>query len=268
MKKWGQNFLKNKNIASNILNFAALTKDDLIFEIGPGLGILTSLMASRVDRIVAIEIDPRLVVYLRNKFQDVANVEIIQADILNYGLPPSFRKASFKVIANIPYYITTPILFKLLEWRKHYSNFKYAVLMVQKEVAERLAALPGSRKYGIISLKLQLYAEVEILCYIGAKNFQPRPLVDSAMIKINFLAKPRVNLSDEKIFNKIVEASFAQRRKTIFNSLKNNYGLAKEILWQSLKQSDIDPSRRAETLSIAEFAKLSEEIYEKQKLAP
>jgi 16S rRNA (adenine1518-N6/adenine1519-N6)-dimethyltransferase len=180
-------------------------------------------------------------------------------------VPAGWRQEPFKVIANIPYYITSPIIFQLLDWHKLGYGVSTAILMVQEEVAERLAAGPGGREYGVITIMLQLYAQVEMLVKIPAAKFFPVPKVNSALIRITFLPAPRVALSHTETFTKIVKASFAQRRKTIYNSLKNNYGVEENLIADCLLAAGIDARRRAETLSIEEFATLSEVIHAKQK---
>jgi len=265
VKKWGQNFLRDKNIAGDIVTFASLKKDDVVLEIGPGQGVLTGMIGPLVKKLVAIEIDPRLISILNEKFSGQENVEIVAGDILTYPLPAEWRAEPFKVIANIPYYITSPIVFLLLDWHKSGYGLTTAILMVQEEVARRLAASPGGKEYGVISILLQLHAEVEVLEKIPAAKFFPVPRVNSALIRISFLPAPRVALSHTGTFVKIVKASFAQRRKTIYNSLKNNYGMEENVIGDCLRLAGIDARRRAETLSIDEFATLSEVIHAKQK---
>jgi 16S rRNA (adenine1518-N6/adenine1519-N6)-dimethyltransferase len=265
VKKWGQVFLNDKTVALDIVTAASLTKNDLVIEIGPGRGVLTKLVAPLVDQLIAIEIDPRLVQELRLTFKPQPNVVIVQQDILNYHLPAELMTVPFKVMANVPYYITSPIIFQLLDWHLANPQFSHVVIMVQKEVAQRLAATPGGKDYGVISIMLQFHAEVKIRRIVPARCFTPVPDVDSAVIEITFLPQSREKISNIPTFKKIVKAAFAQRRKTILNSLKHNYGLAAEVLDQSLKKAGIEPIRRAETLSIAEFARLTEVVYEKQK---
>ncbi len=260
MKKWGQNFLRDSSIAREIVDFASLKKDDIVVEIGPGRGVLTKLIAPRVDKLIAVEIDPVLVRKLQDEWRSQPQVEIRQEDILRYELPADLACEPFKVIANIPYYITGPIIFKLLDWHLSNPAFTTAIIMVQKEVAQRLAAKPGGKEYGALTVTLQFNADVEILKIVKADRFFPAPKVDSALILIDFLAQPRVNVKNVKLFNKIVKASFAQRRKTIYNSLKNNLGLDKQVVASGLEAAGIEGRRRAETLSIAEFANLSEVI--------
>ncbi|MDD5491082.1 MAG: 16S rRNA (adenine(1518)-N(6)/adenine(1519)-N(6))-dimethyltransferase RsmA [bacterium] len=265
MKKWGQIFLTDKKVALDIVAASSLTKNDRIIEIGPGRGVLTKLIAPQVDQLIAIEIDPRLVQELQVSLKPYPNVVIVQQDVMSYQLPAELMTVPFKVTANVPYYITSPIIFQLLDWHLANPQFSHAIIMVQKEVAQRLAAAPVGKEYGVISIMLQFYADVEIIRMVPSNCFTPVPEVDSAVIKINFLPQPREKVSNVDTFKKIVKASFAQRRKTILNSLKHNYGLEARLLEQSLKEAGIETGRRAETLSIAEFARLTEVIYESRK---
>jgi 16S rRNA (adenine1518-N6/adenine1519-N6)-dimethyltransferase len=265
VKKWGQVFLTDKQVALDIITAASLTKNDQVIEIGPGRGVLTRLIAPLVEKLITVEIDPRLVQELRVSLKTYPNIEIIHQDIMSYQLPAELRALPFKVTANVPYYITSPIIFQLLDWHLANPQFSQAIIMVQKEVAQRLAAAPGGKEYGVISIMLQFYAQVRIIRLVPAKCFTPVPEVDSAVIKIDFLPQPREKVSSGETFKKVVKAAFAQRRKTILNSLKHNYGLEAVMLDQSLREAGIEARRRAETLSIAEFARLSEVIYEKQK---
>ncbi len=265
MKKWGQVFLTDKQVALDIVTAASLTKNDRVIEIGPGRGVLTKLIAPQVEQLVAIEIDPRLVQQLQVSLKPYPNVAIVHQDIMSYQLPAELMAVPFKVTANVPYYITSPIIFQLLDWHLANPQFSQAIIMVQKEVAQRLAAGPGGKEYGVISIMLQFYAQVQIVRLVPAKCFAPVPEVDSAVIKIDFLPQPREKVSNGETFKKVVKAAFAQRRKTILNSLKHNYGLDAVVLDQSLREAGIEARRRAETLSIAEFARLAEVINEKQK---
>ncbi len=265
MKKWGQVFLNDKKVALDIITAASLTKNDRVIEIGPGRGMLTKLIAPLVGQLIAVEIDPRLVQELQVSLKPYPNVVIMQQDIMNYQLPAELMTGPFKVTANVPYYITSPIIFQLLDWHLANPQFNQAIIMVQKEVAQRLAAVPGGKEYGVISIMLQFYAKVQVIRLVPANCFSPVPKVDSAVIKIDFLPQPREKLSNVPMFKKVVKAAFAQRRKTILNSLKHNYGLDAVLLEQGLKEAGIESGRRAETLSIAEFARLTEVIDEKQK---
>ncbi|MDD5258909.1 MAG: 16S rRNA (adenine(1518)-N(6)/adenine(1519)-N(6))-dimethyltransferase RsmA [bacterium] len=265
MKKWGQVFLHDKRVALDIITAASLTKNDRVIEIGPGRGVLTKLIAPLVNQLIAVEIDPRLVRELQGSLKPYPQVVVLQQDIMSYQLPSELMTVPFKVTANVPYYITSPIIFQLLDWHLANPQFSQAIIMVQKEVAQRLAAVPGGKEYGVISVMLQFYADVQIIRIVPANCFSPVPKVDSAVIKIDFLSQPREKVAKVTTFKKVVKAAFAQRRKTILNSLKHNYGLDADLLEQGLKEAGIGSGRRAETLSIAEFARLSEVIDEKQK---
>ncbi len=265
MKKWGQVFLTDQQVALDIITASSLTRNDRVIEIGPGRGVLTRLIAPQVERLIAVEIDPGLIQELRISLKPYPNVVILHQDIMSYQLPAELMNMPFKVTANVPYYITSPIIFQLLDWHLANPQFSQAIIMVQKEVAERLAAAPGGKEYGVISIMLQFYAEVQIIRLAPAYCFSPVPKVDSAVIKIDFLSQPRERVSNSVTFKKVVKAAFAQRRKTILNSLKHNYGLAADLLEQGLKEAGIESRRRAETLSLTEFARLTEVIDEKQK---
>jgi 16S rRNA (adenine1518-N6/adenine1519-N6)-dimethyltransferase len=265
VKRWGQVFLTDKRVALDIVAAASLTKNDRVIEIGPGRGMMTKLIAPLVKQLIAIEIDPRLAQGLEIDFKQQPEVKIVPQDIMAYQLPAELLTKPFKVIANVPYYITSPIIFQLLDWHLASPQFSQAIIMVQKEVAQRLAAVPGGKEYGVISIMLQSYAAVRIVRLVPASCFTPVPKVDSAVIEIEFLPQPRQTVPNVTIFKKVVKAAFAQRRKTILNSLKHNYGINVDLLDLSLKEAGIESGRRAETLSIAEFTRLTEVIYEKQK---
>lgn len=262
MKKWGQHFLRSPEIAHLIVQTGLVNKNDVVIEIGPGKGILTGILSAQASKVKAIEIDSHLVAQLRNKYADVSNVEIVHEDILRFRLPDELKSSPFKVIANIPYNITSPIIFLLLDWHRLNAQFMQAILMVQHEVAQRLAASPGGKDYGVISVNLQMYAEVNIVREISADNFFPPPKVDSAIIQLSFLEEPRIALHDFKLFHTLVKVAFAQRRKTLWNNLYHSLKIPKTILEEMFHTSGIDPRRRAETLALEEFARLSELWYE------
>lgn len=234
------------------MDFSGVEKEDLVVEIGPGHGRLTRLLSEKAGRVIAIEIDPFLVRRLKDELKDCINVELIEADALEY---PYNNLGPFKVVSNIPYYITTPLIFKLLET----ENLISMTLTVQKEVAQRIVAGPGSKDYGVLSLMVQYRAIPEIKFLIPRGAFRPVPKVDSAVVHIeirNSLLEPQL----EETFKKIVRASFSKRRKTLLNSLK---GVLRGIDIKALLYScSIDPSRRPESLSLNEFIRISEKIYE------
>lgn len=262
-KHLGQNFLYDPAILNEIIRAADLTEEDTVVEIGPGPGKLTRLLAKKARKIIAIELDLTLVNKLRDKFSFPSsarsdavafdNVEIVHGDALKF---PYDTIGDFKVVANIPYYITTPIIFKLLESRKSIISM---TLTIQKEVAERIVAIPGGKKYGVLSIMIQYYARPELKFIIPKEAFSPIPKVDSAVIHMTTLKEPPVIVQDETFFFSIVKKAFSQRRKTLSNSLK---GVRKDIK-DCLLDAGIDPQRRPETLGLADFARLSSSLGKK-----
>jgi 16S rRNA (adenine1518-N6/adenine1519-N6)-dimethyltransferase len=254
MKKYlGQNFLFDPLTLSRIIGAADIGSEDLIVEIGPGPGRLTRMLAERVGKVVAIELDDKLYERLKGELAGFGNIELIHGDALKYcyeDLP------EFKVVANIPYYITTPIIFRLLNAK---GKLKSMTLAVQKEVAERIAAKPGTKAYGVLSLVVQYHAEPCLKFLIPKEAFRPIPKVDSAVVHIRILDKPYVDVRDEKFFFKIIKTAFSQRRKMLSNSLKS----VREDVKEWLIRAGIDPERRPETLSIQEFALLAN-IYDEE----
>ncbi len=249
-KHLGQNFLYDPSILARIIDAASLSPDDTVIEIGPGPGELTRLLAGAAGKVIAIELDQALYLRLRAEFVGYRNVELIQGDAMKF---PYEHIGSFKVVANIPYYITTPIIFRLLEARE---NLQSMTLTIQKEVAERIAARPGGKDYGVLSIMVQYYALPEIRFVIPKEAFRPAPKVDSAVLHMRMLERPAVTVADEKTFFRVVRTSFSQRRKTLSNALKSFGGNIKELLIKA----GIDPGRRAETLSLEEFAVLSDSL--------
>jgi len=256
-KRLGQHFLMDESFLYKMIKAAEITKEDEVLEIGPGLGVLTLKLADYSRKVVAVEKDGSLIKILEDLLKNRKNVCLINEDVLKLDLnrikKDYFTNNYFKIVANLPYYITSPILMKVIENRDIISK---AVVMVQKEVAERLASLPGSKSYGILSIAVQLYSDVEIVSLVGKGAFFPPPKVDSAIVKLDLQKKAKVDIPDEKIFFKIVEAAFAERRKTVKNSLKNNLELSPEEVDTIFQKTDIDGKRRAETLSIEEFASI------------
>ena len=248
----GQVFLHDPSILRRIVQTAQLSEEDLVVEIGPGLGKLTKMLAEKVGKVIAIEFDEKLFERLKSGLAEYSNVKLIHADALKY---PYKDLPEFKVVSNIPYYITTPIIFRLLEVRK---NLISMTLTVQKEVAERIAATPGGKDYGLLSVKVQYYAEPKLKFVIPKGAFRPVPKVDSAVVHLNILKRPSVEVKDEKLFFRVVSTAFSQRRKMLSNSLKS----IKDDIGERLEEAGIDPKRRAETLSIEEFARLSDILNE------
>ena len=249
-KHLGQNFLYDSSILNRIIQAAELSAEDTIVEIGPGPGRLTKMLAEKAKRLIAIELDPELYERLKGDFIAYRNVEIIHEDALKF---PFETIGSFKVVANIPYYITTPIIFRLLEARGYLRSM---TLTTQKEVAERIAAEPGGKYYGVLTIMIQYFAQPELKFIIPKEAFRPIPKVDSAVVHMKILERPRVMVRDEKMFFKLVRTAFSQRRKTLSNSLK---GLGEDIR-EVMISAGIDPQRRPETLSLEEFAKLSDAL--------
>jgi 16S rRNA (adenine1518-N6/adenine1519-N6)-dimethyltransferase len=247
-KHLGQNFLYDPMILDNIIRAAGLSGEDTVVEIGPGPGKLTRKLAESVKKLIAIELDPELYEKLKGDFIAYRNVEIIHADAMKF---PFEDIGEFKVVANIPYYITTPIIFRLLDAKKY---LKSMTLTIQKEVAERIVAHPGGKDYGVLTIMVQYFAQAELMFIIPKEAFRPIPKVDSAVVHIKILERPRVLVRDEKMFFRLVRTAFSQRRKTLSNSLK---GLGEGVR-DVMISAGIDPQRRPETLSLEEFAKLSD----------
>ncbi len=258
-KKLGQNFLVDSNAISQIVDSANLSKDDMVIEIGPGLGTLTSMLLEKAGKVIAIELDDRMVKILNDRFLLYDNFELINDDVLKVNLPELILNNStfkhVKVVANLPYYITTPIIMKLLENR---LNIDSITIMIQKEVAERIVAIPGSKLSGAITYSIYYYAEPEKVTLVPNTSFIPSPEVDSEVIKLNIRSVPPVDVKDEKLFFNVIKASFMQRRKTLTNGLVNG-GIVKSKLEaiDLLKSLGLDEKVRGEELSLEQFANLS-----------
>lgn len=239
---------------------ADLSKDDEVLEIGAGLGGLTLFLGQKAGRVIAIEKDRRLVEKLKETVAHLKNVEVVPEDALRVEFIRFYGKRRIKVVSNLPYSISSPILIKLLEERE---TFSLLALMIQREVGERITALPGSRTYGSISVLVQTYMDVSIELHVPPDAFWPRPKVDSVVIKLVPLPNPRIAMPDEKLFRSIVRAAFSSRRKILSNSLCSL--LSREKVEEILKLSGIDGKRRAETLSVGEFGRLTEEAFKIKK---
>ncbi|GIP07751.1 MULTISPECIES: 16S rRNA (adenine(1518)-N(6)/adenine(1519)-N(6))-dimethyltransferase RsmA [Bacillales] len=264
-KSLGQNFLIDQNILYKIVEAAGLDEDKGALEIGPGIGALTEKLAQTAGTVTAVEIDQRLIPILREVLEPYGNVRVHHGDVLKVDLHELFRQdfadvSKVSVVANLPYYVTTPILMKLLEEKLPLENI---VVMIQKEVAERMAAAPGSKDYGSLSIAVQYYSEPKLVCIVPHTVFIPQPNVESAVIRLAVREQPPVRVEDERFFFEVVQASFAQRRKTIANNLKSRFfpGEGRERLEQLLQEAGIEPSRRGETLSIEEYARLSNVLF-------
>ncbi len=249
-KHLGQNFLYDPSILNRIIEASGVTADDTVVEIGPGPGRLTRLLSEKARAVIAIELDQKLYERLGADLAELTNIELVHGDALKFNYE---EIGPFKVVANIPYYITTPIIFRLLDARK---SLKSMTLTIQKEVAERIVALPGKKDYGVLSIMIQYYARPELRFVIPKEAFRPVPKVDSAVIHMEMCEIPPVQVLDEKIFFRLVRTAFSQRRKTLSNSLK---GLAEDPK-NVLTAAGIDPRRRPETLNMQEFAKLADSI--------
>lgn len=259
-KRFGQNFLIDRNILVKILDASGLNADSCILEIGAGLGTVTSEAAHKAKQVVAVEKDKDLIPVLQETAGGLGNVEILQADFLELDmeefLTSRFGKNRCTVIANLPYYITTPIIVKLLNVK---SRIDRMVLMVQKEVADRIKASPDTPNYGSLSVLIQYHCAIDIIAQAKRTIFYPAPEVDSSVVRLDVRQTPAVVVPDEALFFKIVRASFGQRRKTLLRSLSGSpdLGWSKEKARTALDRAGIDPSRRGETLSLDEFASLT-----------
>lgn len=264
-KSLGQNFLIDGNVLNRIVDAAELDERKGALEIGPGIGALTERLSQAAGVVTAIEIDQRLIPILGDILADKPHVTVVHGDVLKLDLKQLFEEKfadcdGVSVVANLPYYVTTPILMKLLEERLPLQNI---VVMIQKEVAERMAAKPGGKEYGSLSVAVQYYCVPQLVCTVPHTVFIPQPNVDSAVIKLKVRDTPAVEVPDEAFFFRVVQASFAQRRKTLMNNLTAFVGKdRREELTALLTQIGIDPGRRGETLSLEEFAKLSASLLE------
>lgn len=252
-KQFGQHFLINPDVLSIIIDAGEVTETDVVIEIGAGLGCLTAALADCAKSVIAIEVDRLLHAELESQFSIDTNIQIIHADVLKLDFsslfPPNTRP---KVIANLPYGITTPILWKLLE---HTDQLSSCVLMMQREVAERIVAPPGGKDYGALTIGVSYYADTTLIGILSPDNFFPAPQVDSALLKVTMLDKPKVKVNDEDHFFRVVREAFRGRRKMLKNSLRRF--ATTEILNEAFAELNIAPQRRAETLDIAEFAALA-----------
>lgn len=262
-KSLGQNFLTDKNIIDEIIENAQIGPEDLVMEIGPGIGVITMEAAEKAKKVIAVEIDKNLIPILKETLKDYDNVEIINKDILKTdvnGLIDGCKEkfAGVKILGNLPYYITTPIIMKLLEDGVKADSI---TIMMQKEVADRIKALPGTKAYGALSVAVQYYCTAEAVVNVPKEVFMPQPKVDSTVLRLCIRKEKPVILEDRDMFFRCVKAGFGQRRKTLLNSLMGIDNITKDIVRDALEKAGIDPSRRAETLNLEEFAKLSNEVF-------
>jgi len=255
-RPFGQHFLFDPNILKKIIKCSGVTRAETVVEIGPGLGTLTKFLALSAKKVIAIEIDKRLVEKLREIVSTHDNIEIIQADALKF--PYDTIEGKFRVVANIPYYITTPLLFRLLEFREKVMSM---TLLMQKEVAKRITATHGSKEYGVLSIGIQLYTKPSLQFSVSRKAFLPPPKVDSAVVHFEVSPGPLYQIEDEKLFTGVVKTAFSQRRKTLSNSLK-----AFEGIKDALEAAGLDLKLRPKNLSIEDFARLTAAVKSRRHL--
>lgn len=269
-KKFGQNFLIDEHVLSKIIRSAEITEDDFVVEIGPGIGTLTQYLAASAREVAAIEIDDALIPILKDTLSAYDNVTVIHEDVLKVDLCKLAEEKNggepIKVVANLPYYITTPIIMGLFE---NHVPVESITIMVQKEVADRMKTGPGSKDYGALSLAVQYYAKPELVANVPPNCFMPRPRVGSAVIRLTRHTEVPVEAEDEKLMFQIIRASFNQRRKTLVNGLGNapELHIPKEITTEVLEEMGLSASVRGEALTLAQFAELSNCILEKRKNA-
>lgn len=262
-KSLGQNFLVDPSVLNDIIQGAEINQEDHVIEIGPGVGTLTKELLKKAKKVTAIELDSDLIPILTEELGQNEKFTLIHKDALKVNFNELITEdESVKLVANLPYYVTTPIIVALLN---EGYNFNSLTIMIQKEVAERINANPGTKEYGALSLLVQYYCNSEIIRKVPPSSFMPRPKVDSIVIRLDKLPQPKVQVKDEKLFFRVVRESFNMRRKTLSNALKS-LKLPKEVLDKAFEDSNIDARRRGETLSIEEFAALSNNIYEGIKL--
>lgn len=258
-KGLGQNFLTDASVPQEIARAAEI--DTGVLEIGPGFGVLTQALAETGKKVVSIELDERLLEVLDYTVGEYENVKIVHGDVMKLNLDnlirTEFGEEKISVAANLPYYITTPILAKLVERNLPLKNI---VVMVQKEVADRICAEPGTKAYGALTVMCRYYTVPSVVTHVSADSFMPPPKVDSAVVKLRMCDKPNVDIKDEKMFFRVVKASFAQRRKTLLNCLAHAFPLPKECLSELLQNAGIAPSVRGETLGLNEFASIADAL--------
>lgn len=263
-KGLGQNFLIDDSVLEEILNASEIGPDTCVLEIGPGIGVLTRELARQAEKVVSVEIDTKLIPLLEENVSEFQNIKIINQDFLKLDLQRLFQEEfqgkKVKVIANLPYYVTTPIIMKLLEEK---PGLESIVIMIQKEVAERLTARPGSKQYGAITLAIQYYCVPQMICLVPPESFVPQPKVWSAVLRLDILKQPPVQVASEIHLFQLIKASFGQRRKTFINSVGNYpaFGTCKEDIKKVLKKLGYSENLRGETLDLVQFAQLSDEIF-------
>lgn len=259
LKRLGQSFLVDNNITKKIVMISDIKSGDIVVEIGSGLGIMTAMIAQEAKRVIALEVDKYMVDILREELKNHPNVEIVQTDVLKYDFSSAFTESpqkTLKIIGNIPYNISSQILFRLIQFRDYISSM---VLMFQKEVAERIIAPPGTKEYGIISVIVSMYTKPSLEVSVPGSCFYPKPNVDSSVLKLTVREAPLFNIKNPDFFSKVVKTAFSKRRKTLLNNLKYSDLLkaSKKDITDILELLDIDSNRRGETLTVEEFGKLS-----------
>ncbi|CUP74266.1 MAG: 16S rRNA (adenine(1518)-N(6)/adenine(1519)-N(6))-dimethyltransferase RsmA [Clostridium baratii] len=258
-KSLGQNFLIDDSVLNDIVKGADVNEEDFVIEIGPGVGTLTAHLLNKAKKVTSIELDNDLIPILKEELGDNEHFSLIHNDALKVDFNEIIGdEKSVKLVANLPYYVTTPIIVNLL---KNNYNFKSLTIMIQKEVAERIDAEPNCKEYGSLSLLVQYYCNTKIVRKVAPSSFIPRPKVESIVIRLDRLEKPRVEVTDEKFMFELIRNSFNMRRKTLWNGVKN-IGVNKDDLKKAFEEAGIDPKRRGETLSLEEFAALSNKICE------
>lgn len=261
-KSLGQNFLISEHVVNEIVDGAEINEGDYVLEVGPGIGVMTYEIAKIAKKVLAVEIDSSLIPVLNETLEEYDNVEIINKDVLKVDIQSEIKDrldaSRPKVVANLPYYVTTPIIMKFLEEDIKVSDI---IVMIQKEVADRINASPGSKSYGALSVAVQFFSDPSIVTKVPKTVFMPQPKVDSTVIRLKVLDEPRVKVEDRKYFFSVVRAAFGKRRKTLLNALSSGLGIEKALIEQVLLDTGIDPKRRGETLSIEEFGQLSNNLW-------
>lgn len=264
LKSLGQNFLIDEEVIAEIVNGSGVGEDSLVVEIGPGEGALTEHLAEMAGHVVAVDLDERMIKLLKVKLFGYDNVELIHGDILELDLSKlieerlsEYNLTNVRIVGNLPYYITTPIIMKLLKMRTATDSI---TVMMQKEVGDRILAGPGSKQIGVITYSVQYYADASKVIDVGRESFYPSPKVDSVVLRLDIRKNPAVTVSDEDFFFKTIKAGFMMRRKTLLNSLTSLDGFSKPVIEEALNNANIEANRRAESLSMEEFARLSEEL--------
>ena len=264
LKSLGQNFLIDEEVVAEIVDGSGVGEDSLVVEIGPGEGALTEHLAELAGHVVAVDLDERMIKLLKVKLFGYDNVELIHGDILEIDLSKlieerlsEYNLTNVRIVGNLPYYIATPIIMKLLKMRTATDSI---TVMMQKEVGDRILAGPGSKQIGVITYSVQYYADVSKVIDVGRESFYPSPKVDSVVLRLDIREDPAVTVSDEDFFFKTIKAGFMMRRKTLLNSLTSLDGFSKPVIEEALNNANIEANRRAESLSMEEFARLSEEL--------